>query len=40
MEYGLIQTMTWNTIKLLLLQLFHGSLDFVWDYSSKPVPEK
>ena len=25
---------------LLLLLPFHGSLDFVWDYPGKPVPER
>jgi len=32
-------TTLWNP-KLQLLQLFYGSLDFVWDYPGEPVPER
>ena len=36
------KTVQWNNEHIsnqqLLLLLFHGSLDFVWDYLGEPVP--
>jgi len=30
----------WRTTTTTLLQPFYGPLDFVWDYSGEPAPER